>query len=123
MATATLFVRFKSEEFADSQSFDPGIVYPVYEVDIEEDDQGTSTVFLLANRAGDFKWIKMDDVRRASPPRQGGGGGNSGFFKKGQRDRRRDNRREEKSGNARSTDNPYAHRDSILGGREPGSLG
>lgn len=122
MATATLFVRFKSEEFADSQSFDPGIVYPVYEVDIEEDDQGgASTVFLLANRAGDFKWIKMDDVRRASPPRQGGG--SSGFFKKGQRDRRRDNHREEKSGNVRSADNPYVHRDSILGGRDPGSLG
>ncbi len=121
MATATLFVRFKSEEFANSQSFDPDIVYPVYEIDIEEDEQGgASTVFLLANRSGDFKWIKMDDVRRASPPRQGGG--NSGFFKKGQRDRRRDNQ-EEKSGNVKNDANPYVRRHgSILGGRDPGSL-
>jgi hypothetical protein len=113
-----LFVKFRDENYAESRQFDPGLTYPVYHIDVAEDEDGsTAATFLLANQAGDFQWIDMDSVKRASPPRQGGHR-HSG---------RRDSRGADERGNRKDGDNPYMNsprgmRDSILGNRDPSSL-
>jgi hypothetical protein len=69
-----LFVRFES---APPEGFQADFDYPVFCVDVISDEE---TRFLIANRAGQFRWVDMNEVRRASnrPGGSGGGGGGVG---------------------------------------------
>jgi hypothetical protein len=66
-----LFVRFES---APPEGFQADFDYPVFCVDVVADDE---TRFLIANRTGQFRWVDMNEVRRASS-RSGGAGAGGG---------------------------------------------
>jgi glucose-6-phosphate 1-dehydrogenase len=57
---ASFFVRFQNEL---PSGFDKERVYPVLAIDVVDDQE---TRFLLSNTAGEFAWVGMSDVRRAS---------------------------------------------------------
>jgi hypothetical protein len=69
--TGQLFVHFK-KGVQIPDGFKENGHYPVFDTSvIDLDDGKTRTEFLMANVAGEFRWIPMSLLLRTSPPKQG----------------------------------------------------
>ena len=103
--------RFKDEERAGQLGFNFEYSYPVYQIDVtDQDDGGRDAAFLLADGDGQFKWVGMDNLNRSKPPTTRNRP-HSGHNKDSRDSRdKRGSRSEPRSG-----PNPYGN--SILGGR------